>query len=71
MMAARLSVCDQWGGIMESIGASERVMEYLDRPPAPQLSGGRVLPYFTGRVRDLPPHLDVKTKIKNKASNPT
>ena len=49
--AASLSVCDQWGGIMESIGASERVMGYLDRPPAPQLSGGRVLPYFTGRVR--------------------
>ena len=24
--AASLSVCDQWGGIMESIGASERVM---------------------------------------------
>jgi ABC-type multidrug transport system fused ATPase/permease subunit len=48
--AASLSVCDQWGGIMESIGASERVMEYLDRPPAQQLSSGRTLPEFTGRV---------------------
>ena len=40
---------------MESIGASGRVMGYLDRPPAPQLSGGRVLPYFTGRVRTICP----------------
>ena len=38
------------GGIMESIGASERVMEYLDRETAPQLSKGRILPDFTGKV---------------------
>lgn len=49
--AASLSVCDQWGGIMESIGASERVMDYLDRGAAPQLSPGRTLPGFSGRVR--------------------
>ncbi|CAL8468057.1 g7596 [Coccomyxa elongata] len=48
--AASLSVCDQWGGIMESIGASERVMDYLDRGAAPQLSPGRTLPGFSGRV---------------------
>lgn len=38
------------GGIMESIGASERVMEYLDRKHAPQLSKGRILPDFQGKV---------------------
>ena len=48
--SASLSVCDQWSGIMESIGASERVMEHLDRPPAQQLASGRVLPSFSGRV---------------------
>ena len=48
--AASLSVCDQWGGIMESIGASERVMDYLDRGAAPQLCSGRILPDFSGRV---------------------
>ena len=35
---------------MESIGASERVMEYLDRDIAPQLSQGRILPHFRGKV---------------------
>lgn len=35
---------------MESIGASERVMEYLDREHAPQLSKGRILQNFTGKV---------------------
>ena len=38
---------------MESIGASERVMEYLDREYAPQLCSGRVLPEFQGRVSKL------------------
>lgn len=50
VMAASLSVCDQWGGVMEAIGASERVIDYLDAPPAPQLAPGRVLPAFTGKV---------------------
>ncbi len=35
----------------ESVGASERVMEYLERPPAPQLAPGATLPSFSGRVR--------------------
>ena len=48
---ASLNVCDQWGSIMESIGASERVMEFLDKPCAPQLAAGRVLPNFSGTVR--------------------
>jgi hypothetical protein len=26
------------------------VQEYLDRPPAPQISSGRVLPNFSGKV---------------------
>ena len=47
---ASLNVCDQWGSIMESIGASERVMEFLDKPCAPQLAAGRVLPNFSGAV---------------------
>ena len=47
---ASLNVCDQWGSIMESIGASERVMEFLDKPCAPQLAVGRVLPNFSGTV---------------------
>ena len=34
--AASLSVCDQWGGIMESIGASERVMVPCRRAPNPK-----------------------------------
>ena len=38
---------------MESIGASERVMEYLDRDYAPQLSSGRILQNFQGRVSRL------------------
>lgn len=50
---ASLSVCDQWGTIMESIGASERVMEFLDKPPAPQLAAGRILPDFTGKVASM------------------
>ncbi len=56
--AASLSVCDQWGGIMESIGASERVMDYLDRGAAPQLSSGRTLPSFSGRVSLTCSHSD-------------
>ena len=38
---------------MESIGASERVMEYLDREYAPQLCSGRVLPNFQGKVSEI------------------
>lgn len=43
MASALLSVCDQWGPISEAIGASERVMAYLDAAPAPQMSAG-ILP---------------------------
>lgn len=48
--AASLSVCDQWGPLMEAIGASERVMYYLDKPPAAQIAAGRKLPSWSGRV---------------------
>ena len=50
VMAASLSVCDQWGGVMEAIGASERVIDYLDAPPAPQMDSGKILDTFSGRV---------------------
>ena len=48
--AASLSVCDQWGPLMEAIGASERVMYYLDKPSAPQIAAGRKLPSWSGKV---------------------
>ena len=48
--AASLSVCDQWGPLMEAIGASERVMYYLDKPSAPQIASGRKLPSWSGKV---------------------
>ena len=50
VMSASLSVCDQWGGVMEAIGASERVIEYLDHPPAPQIQPGTVPDSFSGQV---------------------
>ena len=50
VMSASLSVCDQWGGVMEAIGASERVIEYLDHPPAPQIQPGTVPSSFSGQV---------------------
>ena len=49
--AASLSVCDQWGPFMEALGASERVIGYLDLPPAPQVAPGVTLPDWSGRVR--------------------
>lgn len=52
--AASLSVCDQWGPLMEAVGASERVMYYLDKPAAPQIAAGRKLPSWSGKV---PSHL--------------
>ena len=48
--AASLSVCDQWGPLMEAIGASERVMYYLDKPPAAQIAPGQKLPSWSGKV---------------------
>jgi len=36
--SALLSLCDQWGAVMEALGAAERVVAYLDAPPAPQLA---------------------------------
>eukprot|EP00891_Asterochloris_glomerata_P008581 jgi/Astpho2/8581/e_gw1.00126.12.1_t len=48
--AASLSVCDQWGSIMEAIGASERVMYYLDKPVAAQIQGGDCVPSWSGKV---------------------
>ena len=52
-----LSVCDQWDGVMEAVGASERIIDYLDAPSAPQLAPGRVVPNFTGRVSTPPASL--------------
>lgn len=49
--AASLSVCDQWGPLMEAIGASERVMFYLDKPSAPQIAAGQTLPSWSGKVQ--------------------
>jgi hypothetical protein len=43
----------QWGNIMESVGASDRVMEILDKPDAPQISEGLKLPEFRGNVSTL------------------
>lgn len=40
--SALLSVCDQWGPIMEGAGASERILSYLDAEPAPQIARGVV-----------------------------
>ncbi|KAL6780989.1 hypothetical protein ACKKBG_A09310 [Auxenochlorella protothecoides x Auxenochlorella symbiontica] len=48
--SATLSVADQYGPIMESLGASERVMAYLGKPPAPQLAPGKVLDTVTGEI---------------------
>ncbi|KAI8476904.1 MAG: hypothetical protein J3K34DRAFT_455504 [Monoraphidium minutum] len=46
-----LAVCDQYGSIMEAIGASERVLEHLEDPPAPQIAPGHVpMAGFSGRV---------------------
>ena len=38
---------------MEALGASERVIGYLDLPPAPQVAQGLTLPDWSGRVRTL------------------
>lgn len=40
----------QWGNIMESVGASDRVIEFLDRPVAVQLSKGVKPKQFKGNV---------------------
>jgi ABC-type multidrug transport system fused ATPase/permease subunit len=41
------------GQVLETVGASERVMELLARPPAPQLAPGTVPPMesYRGHVR--------------------
>ena len=36
---------------MEALGASERVISYLDAPAAPQIAAGAPLPSFSGHVR--------------------
>eukprot|EP00775_Hariotina_reticulata_P011000 gene11000-11154_t len=40
--SSSLAVCDQYGAIMEAIGASERVLQHLYDPPAPQIAPGHV-----------------------------
>ncbi|KIZ04358.1 hypothetical protein MNEG_3599 [Monoraphidium neglectum] len=49
--SSSLAVCDQYGAIMEAVGASERVLEHLSDPPAPQIAPG-IVPKagFSGRV---------------------
>jgi ABC-type multidrug transport system fused ATPase/permease subunit len=44
------TVCDQYAVIMEAIGAGERVLGYLDDPPAPQIAPGKVPDSFSGRL---------------------
>lgn len=48
--SASLSVCDQWGPAMEALGASERVIAYLEAPAAPQIADGKPLDNFSGRM---------------------
>jgi ATP-binding cassette subfamily B (MDR/TAP) protein 9 len=49
--SSSLAVCDQYGAIMESIGAGERVLEFLQGAPAPQIAAGTVPQAgFSGRV---------------------
>lgn len=36
---------------MEALGASERVIAYLEAPAAPQIAGGKPLTDFSGMVR--------------------
>lgn len=43
-------MCDQWGPFCEAVGASERILGYLDRPTAPQLQHGRTLPTLQVRM---------------------
>lgn len=40
--SSMLYATEQYGPIMESLGASERILAYLQRRPAPQLAGGAV-----------------------------
>lgn len=40
---------------MEALGASERVISYLDAPAAPQIAAGAPLPSFSGHVRAAGP----------------
>jgi ABC-type multidrug transport system fused ATPase/permease subunit len=44
VVGASLAVCEQWAQILEAVGASERVMELLNRPQAPQMEAGLSLP---------------------------
>jgi hypothetical protein len=36
--------------MQEALGASERVISYLDAPAAPQIASGKPLPAFSGQV---------------------
>lgn len=36
--------------VQEALGASERVISYLDAPAAPQIAPGKPLPAFSGQV---------------------
>ncbi len=47
--------CLLQGPSMEALGASERVISYLDAPAAPQIAAGAPLPSFSGHVRAAGP----------------
>lgn len=42
-------------GSQEALGASERVISYLDAPAAPQIAPGKPLPAFSGQVLPTEP----------------
>uniref|UniRef100_A0A383WIB2 Uncharacterized protein n=1 Tax=Tetradesmus obliquus TaxID=3088 RepID=A0A383WIB2_TETOB len=50
--SSSLAVCDQYGAVMEAIGASERVLQHLNDQPAPQIAAGQVPPggVFRGEI---------------------
>lgn len=47
---ASLSACDEVVEVAEALGASERVMAFLDAKPAPQVASGRTLTEFKGHM---------------------
>ena len=67
--AASLSVCDQWGPFMEALGASERVIGYLDLPPAPQVARGLTLPDWSGKVRPPLPRPSYAAALASRAGS--
>lgn len=52
VISAALAVCEQWASVMEAVGASERVLQLLERPSCAQLSEGKTIPdeELTGQI---------------------